>query len=149
MQIRGLSNENPTATLGERIQVLLKELTKGQLGLVVDEAALRAKGLDAGSRPMDNKQSGPGSPPRSRLALAASFLQPFGLELLLTRPVPLLTTQRARGLMGPGESSPATEEAILQAVRLGCDATGRYENAALWLADPSCAVHLRPRRASN
>ena len=138
VQIRGLSNESPTTTLGTRLQVLIAELTKGHLGLVIDTAALRASGLGASSLPLEVKQSNLGSSSRSRLTLAAPSLQAFGLELLATSPVPLLTTQRGKVLMGAGDSSPATEKAILQAARLGRDASGRFENAAVWLADTTC-----------
>ena len=135
VQLRAISNDSPTATLGPRLQVLVTELAKGQLGLVVDAAALRANGLTVNSLPAEVKQAIAVNSTRSRPAVAAPFLQPFGLELLSTSPVPLLTTQRAKFLMGAGESSPATEQALLQAIRLGRDATGRYENAVVWLTD--------------
>ncbi|HEV8062209.1 MAG TPA: hypothetical protein VGP68_20185 [Gemmataceae bacterium] len=139
VQFRGLANETVTATLGNRLNLLVSELAKGQLGLVIDAAALRAVGLNAGSRAAELKPSGPGSSARSKLTLTASFLQPFDLELLSTSPVPLLTTRRAKVLMGAAESSPVTKQALLQAVRLGRDASGRYENAVVWLADAGCA----------
>jgi hypothetical protein len=135
VQLRGVSNDVATATLGARLRVLVAELAKGQLGLVVDVAALRANGLTANSLSAEVKQAIEANAPRSRLTLTAPFLQSFGLELLSTSPVPLLTTQRAKFLMGAGENSPATERALLQAIRLGRDASGRYENAVLWLTD--------------
>jgi hypothetical protein len=121
-----------SAPLGDRLQVLVRELTAGKLGLVVDCEALRAAGLTQSSLPSDQKLPADGTP-RSSLVLSAACLEPFGLELLATRPVPLLTTPRARLALGAGEPSEATETAILQAARLGRDATGRYRNAITWL----------------
>ncbi len=135
VQFRGLANETGAVTLGDRLSLLVNELAKAQLGLVVDAAALRAGGLKVGSLPAELKPSGPGSSARSRLTVAAPFLQPFDLELLSTSPVPLLTTRRAKLLMGTGANAPITEQALLQAIRLGRDASGRYENAALWLTE--------------
>ena len=145
VQLRGVSNDVSAAPLGARLRVLVAELAKGQAGLVVDVAALRADGLSANSLPAEVKQLVAANSARTRAALAAPFLQPFGLELLSTSPVPLLTTRRARLLMGTGDSSPATERALLQAIRLGRDASGRYQNAAVWLTDtPPEATQLLP-----
>ena len=135
VQLRGVSNDVSTSTLGARLRVLVAELAKGQLGLVVDVAALRANGLSANSLPAEVKQAIAANATRSRPGLTAPFLQAFGLELLSTSPVPLLTTQRAKFLMGAGDSSPATERALLQAIRIGRDGTGRYQNAVVWLTD--------------
>jgi hypothetical protein len=133
IQIQGLANDLGPVTLGTRVQHLVTELTKGQLGLVVDAAALRECGIGPGSLPGDVKQPSIGRRPRTGIALAASSLQPFGLELLSSGSTPLLTTTQASLVMGGDTDAPATRQAILQAVRSGRDASGRFENAVLWL----------------
>lgn len=136
VQIQGLANDAGTVPLGPRIQRLVKELTREQAGLVVDVSALRENGLGPNSLPGETKPSSSDRPARSRMTLTAAFLQPFGLTLLSTGSTPLLTTQRAGALMGEAASSPATEQALLEAARFGRDASGRFENAIVWLNDP-------------
>ncbi len=140
-----------SSPLGDRVHALTRELTGGRFGLVVDSEALRAAGMLPGSLPPDQKLPAVGTP-RSGQVLSATCLEPFGLELLATSPVPLLTTGRARQSMGAAEASAITEKAILEAVRLGRDATGRYVNALVWLdgcqretaGDPLSGIRSNP-----
>ncbi len=138
LRLRGLANDLSTMPLGARLQFLQTELARGQLGFVVDAEALRTRGLTPLSMPGEFKQPAAVISPVPNFTRAAPFLEPFGLELIAATPVPLLTTQRARAAMGPGDASAITELAILQAVRLGQDATGRFVNGAAWLADSHC-----------